>query len=169
VPDPLWRGAISGVGPPLELGVVFVRRELEPEAVLEVGWLGGGELAEEIVCAARIAPDEDDERWVTGWDRRVVARGALAFAFDACFADLRTRERELLADERFPAATVPVCPATCVGVPPGKPCTTTTVAATPSAPASAPTIAHVSDSRRRGSEGASHRRAARVNPSSAAQ
>jgi hypothetical protein len=173
VPDPVWRGAMSGVGPLVEFDAGVVRPEPEAEVVLEAGGLEGGGLELETVRAARTAPDEEDERWVTGcWDGRVVAPTAFAFAVDACFAGLcaRGREgREVLADEPFLAATEPGCSALAVGAPCGKPCTTTTAAATASAPPSAPIIAHDRESRRRGSDGASQRRATRAKPSSVAQ
>jgi hypothetical protein len=90
VPDPVWRGAMSGVGPLVEFDAALVRPEPEPEVVLEVGWLGEDALGLETVRAARTAPDEEDERWVTGRDGCVVARTAFAFGFaiDACFAGL---------------------------------------------------------------------------------
>jgi hypothetical protein len=138
--------------------------------VLDTGVLGGGELGLETVRAARTAPDEEDEGWLTAWwDGRVFARTAFAFGVVACFAGLREGVRELLADELLAAATEPVCFPLAVGAPCGKPWTTATAAPTASAPPSAPIIAHDTESRRRGSDGVSHRRAARGKPSSAAQ
>ena len=171
MPDPVWRGATSGVGPLVEFDVVGVPPELD--VVLEAGWLGGGALELETVRTARTAPDEEDEadeRVVTGWcDGRVVARPALAFAVEACFAGLWARGREVLPDEFLAAATEPVCFPLAVGEPCGRPWTTPTTAPTANAPPRAPIIAHERESRRRGSDGASHRRAARDKPSSAAQ
>jgi hypothetical protein len=170
VPEPVWRGAMSGVGPLVEFDVVVVPPEPELEVVLEAGWLAGGGLELETVCAARTAPDEEDEGWLTAWwEGRVVACTTFAFAVDACFAGLRARGRELLAAELLAAATEPVCFPLAVGAPCGKPWTTATAAPTASAPPSAPIIAHDTESRRRGSDGVSHRRAARGKPSSAAQ
>ena len=174
MPDPVWRGAMSGVGPLVEFEVGVVRPELEPEVVLEADGLGPDVVVLETVRAARTAPDEEDEGWVTAWwDGCVVARTAfafaLAFAVDACFADLCARGREFLADEPFAEATEPVCSPLAVGAPCGRPWTTATAAPTASAPPSAPIIAHDRESRRRGSDGVSQRRAARGKPSSAAQ
>ena len=170
MPEPVWRGAMSGVGPLVEFDDVVVPPEPEPEVVLEAGVLEGGGLELETVRVARTAPDEEYEGWVTAWwDGRVVARTGFAFAVDACFAGLRARGRELLADELLAAATEPVCFPLAVGVPCGRPCTTATAEPTASAPPSAPIIAHDSESRRRGSDGASQRRVARGKPSSAAQ
>jgi hypothetical protein len=132
--------------------------------------LAGGGLELETVRAARTAPDEEDEGWVTAWwDGRVFARAGFAFAVDACFAGLRAVGRELLADELLVAATEPVCFPLAVGAPCGRPWTTATAAPTASAPPRAPIIAHDRDSRRRGSDGVSQRRAARGKPSSVAQ
>jgi hypothetical protein len=111
--------------------------------VLEAGWLAGGGLELETVRAARTAPDEEDEGWLTAWwDGRVFARTAFAFGVVACFAGLREGVRELLADELLAAATEPVCFPLAVGAPCGKPWTTATAAPTASAPPSAPIIAH---------------------------
>jgi len=171
VPDPVWRGAMSGVGPLVELDVVGVPPE--PDVVLEAGWLGGGVLELETVRTARTASDEEDEedeRGVTGWwDGRVVARPTLAFAVEACFAGLWARGREVLSGEFLAAATEAVCFPLAVGEPCGRPWTTATTAPTASAPPRAPIIAHDSESRRRGSDDVSQRRAARGKPSSAAQ
>ena len=171
MPDPVWRGATSGVGPLVEFDVVGVPPE--PDVVLEAGWLGGGALELETVRTARTAPDEEDaedERGVTEWwDGRVVARPALAFAVEARVAGLRARGREVLPDEFLTAATEPVCFPLAVGEPCGRPWTTATTAPTVSAPPRAPIIAHDNESRRRGSDGVSQRRAARAKPSSAAQ
>jgi hypothetical protein len=170
VPDPVWRGAMSGVGPVVEFDVVVVPPEPEPEVVLDADALEGGGLELETVRAARTAPDEEDEGWVTAWwDGRVFARTAFAFAVEACFAGVCAAGRELLADELLVAATEPVCFPLAVGAPCGRPWTTATAAPTASAPPRAPIIAHDSDSRRRGSDGVSQRRAARGKPSSAAQ
>ena len=90
--------------------------------MLEAGWLAGGGLELETVRAARTAPDEEDEGWLTAWwVGRVVARTAFAFAVDACFAGLRAGGRELLADELLAAATEPVCFPLAVGEPFGRP------------------------------------------------
>jgi len=171
VPDPVWRGATSGVGPLVEFDVVGVPPE--PDVVREAGWLGGGVLELETVRAARTAPDEEDEedeRGVAGWwDGPVVARPALAFAVEACLAGLWARGREVLSGDFLAAATEPVCFPLAVGEPCGRPWTTATTAPTASAPPRAPIIAHDRESRRRGSDGASQRRAARGKPSSAAQ
>jgi hypothetical protein len=162
---------MSGVGPLVEFDVVGVPPE--PDVVLEAGWLGGGVLELETVRAARTAPDEadeEDEGGVTGWwDGRVVPRPALAFAVEACFAGLGTGGREVLSDDFLAAATEPVCLPLAVGEPCGRPWTTATTAPTASAPPRAPIIAHDRESRRRGSDGVSQRRAARGKPSSAAQ
>jgi hypothetical protein len=164
---------MSGVGPLVEFDVVVVPPEPEPEVVLETGVLDGGGLELETVRAARTAPDEEDEEdegWVTGWwDGRVVARPPLAFAVEACFAGLWVCGREVLSGEFLAAATEPVCFPLAVGEPCGRPWTTATTAPTASAPPRAPIIAHDRESRRRGSDGVSQRRAARGRPSSAAQ
>jgi len=173
VPDPVWRGAMSGVGPLVEFDVVVVPPEPELEVVFETGVLGGGVLELETVRAARTAPDEEDEEYeggVTGWwDARVVARPALAFAVEACFAGLWARGREVLSGEFLAAATEPVCFPLAVGEPFGRPWTTATTAPTASAPPRAPIIAQDRERRRRGSDGVSQRRAARGKSSSAAQ
>jgi len=170
VPDPVWRGAMSGVGPLVEFDVVVVPPEPELEVVFETGVLGGDVLELETVRAARTPPDEEDEGWVTGWwDGRVVARPPLAFAVEACFAGLCARGREVLSGEFLAAATEPVCFPLAVGEPCGRPRRTATTAPTASAPPRAPIIAHDRESLRRGSDGASQRRAARDKPSSAAQ
>jgi hypothetical protein len=161
---------MSGVGPLVEFDVVLVPPEVEPEVVRDTGVLGGGVLELETVRAARTAPDEEDEGWVTGWwEGRVVAPPALAFAVEACFAGLRARGRDVLSDGFLGVATEPVCFPLAVGEPPGRPWTTATTAPTASAPPRAPIIAHDRESRRRGSDGVSQRRAARGKPSSAAQ
>ena len=174
MPDPVWRGAMSGVGPLVEFDVVGVPPE--PDVVLEAGWLGAGVLELETVRAARTAPDEEDEeyggdeRGVTAWwDGRVVARPALAFAVEACFAGLWARGREVLSGEFLAAPTEPVCLPLAAGEPCGRPWTTPTTAPTASAPPRAPIIAQDRERRRRGSDGVSQRRAARGKSSSAAQ
>jgi hypothetical protein len=165
------RGAINGVGPALavELDVVVPRVELD-EVALE-GWgLGGGGGLAETVRTARFCVDEvdDDGFWTAGWD---VFAGLFTrvFAVVARLADVRARRVELLAGELFAVVTEPACSATAFGAARGKPCTIATAAPTASAPPSAPIIAHDRESRRRGSDGASQRRAARGKPSSAAQ
>ena len=168
--DPV-RGAISGVGPPLplELEVVVVPAR-DDEAVLE-GWGldGGGGLAE-TVRTARFCVDEvdDDGVWTAAWDVfvRLFTR---VFAVVARLAGVRARRVELLAGELFAVVTEPECSAAAFGAARGKPCTIATAAPTASAPPRAPIIAHDSESRRRGSDGASQRREARGKPSSAAQ
>jgi hypothetical protein len=161
---------MSGVGPLVEFDVVVVPPEPEPEVVLDAGVLAGCELELETVRAARTAPDEEDEGWLTAWwAGRVFARTAFAFGVVVCFAGLRAGGRELLADELLAAATEPVCFPLAVGALCGRPCTTATAAPTASAPPSAPIIAHDRESRRRGSDGVSQRRTARRKPSSAAQ
>jgi hypothetical protein len=168
VPDPA-RGAISGVGPPLpvELDVVVV-----PARVDEVV-LGAVELAgelDETVRTARIGVvvADDDGFWTAAWDVfvRLFTR---AFAVVARLGDVRARRLELLAVGLLAVATEPECSATALGAARGKPCTIATAAPTASAPPRAPIIAHDSESRRRGSDGASQRREARGKPSSAAQ
>jgi hypothetical protein len=163
------RGAISGVGPllPVELDVVVV-----PARVDEVV-LGAVELAgelDETVRTARIGVVEaDDDGFSTAaWDVfvRLFAR---AFAVVARLGDVRARRVELLAVGLLGVATEPACSATAFGASRGKPCTIATAAPTDNAPPRAPIIAHDSESRRRGSDGASQRRAARGKPSSAAQ
>ena len=67
MPEPVWRGAMSGVGPLVEFDVVVVPPEPEPEVVFDTGVLGVGVLGLETVRVARTAPDEEDERWVTAW------------------------------------------------------------------------------------------------------
>ena len=163
------RGAISGVGPllPVELDVVVV-----PARVDEVV-LGAVELAgelDETVRTARIGVVEaDDDGFSTAaWDvfARLFTR---AFAAVARLGDVRARRVELLAVGLLAVATEPECSATAFGVARGKPCTIATAAPTANAPPRAPIIAHDSESRRRGSDGASQRREARGKPSSAAQ
>jgi hypothetical protein len=165
------RGAISGVGPPLpvELDAVVVPARVD-EVVLE-GWaLGGGGGLAETVRTARFCVDEaDDDGFSTAaWDVfvRLFTR---AFAVVARLGDVRARPVDLLAGELFAVVADPACSATAFGAPRGKPCTIATAAPTASAPPRAPIIAHDSESRRRGSEGASQRREARGKPSSAAQ
>jgi hypothetical protein len=165
------RGAINGVGPPVavELDVVVPRVELD-EVVLE-GWgLGGGGGLAETVRTARFCVEEvdDDGFWTAAWDVfvRLFTR---AFAVVARLGDVRARRVELLAVGLLAVATEPACSATAFGAARGKPCTIATAAPTASAPPRAPIIAHDSESRRRGSDGASQRREARGKPSSAAQ
>jgi hypothetical protein len=157
------------VGPPfpVELDVVVV-----PARVDEVV-LGAVELAgelDETVRTARIGVVEaDDDGFSTAaWDVfvRLFAR---AFAVVARLGDVRARRVELLAVGLLGVATEPACSATAFGASRGKPCTIATAAPTDNAPPRAPIIAHDSESRRRGSDGASQRRAARGKPSSAAQ
>jgi hypothetical protein len=164
VPDPA-RGAISGVGSPpvVELDVVVVPALLE-EVVLEGG---GGGLAE-TVRTARIGVVEADGFSTAARDV-FVGLCTRVFAVAARLADVRARGVELLAGELFAVVTEPACSATAFGAARGKPCTIATAAPTASAPPRAPIIAHDSESRRRGSDGASQRRAARGKPSSAAQ
>ena len=168
MPDPA-RGAISGVGPPLpvELDVVVVPARVD-EVVLEAVELAG-EL-DETVRTARIGVVEaDDDGFSTAaWDvfARLFTR---AFAAVARLGDVRARRVELLAVGLLAVATEPECSATAFGVARGKPCTIATAAPTANAPPRAPIIAHDSESRRRGSDGASQRREARGKPSSAAQ
>ena len=57
MPDPVWRGAMSGVGPLVEFDAGVVPPEPEPEVVLDAGVLAGGGLDLETVRAARTAPD----------------------------------------------------------------------------------------------------------------
>ena len=169
MPDPA-RGAISGVGSPLpvELDVVVVVPARVDEDVL-----GAVELAvglDETVRTARIGVVEaDDDRFSTAaWDVfvRLFTR---AFAVVARLGDVRARRVELLAVGLLAVVTEPACSATAFGAARGKPCTIATAAPTASAPPRAPIIAHDSESRRRGSDGASQRREARGKPSSAAQ
>jgi hypothetical protein len=170
VPDPA-RGAISGVGPPLPVElddvVVVVPARVDEDV------LGAVELAvglDETVRTARIGVDEvdDDGFWTAAWDVfvRLFTR---AFAVVARLGDVRARRMELLAVGLLAVATEPACSATAFGAARGKPCTIATAAPTASAPPRAPIIAHDSESRRRGSDGASQRREARGKPSSAAQ
>jgi len=167
VVDPV-RGAISGVGPAsaFELDVVVDPARLD-EAVLEAGWLGAGGLAE-TVRTARIGVVEADVFSAAGWDV-FVGVCARAFAVAARFGGVRARRVEFWAGGLFAVVTGPACSATAVGASRGKPCTTATAEPTASAPPRAPIIAHDSESRRRGSDAASQRRAARGKPSSAAQ
>ena len=164
MPDPA-RGAISGVGSPpvVELDVVVVPALLE-EVVLEGG---GGGLAE-TVRIARIGVVEADGFSTAAWDV-FVGLCTRAFAVVARLAGVRARRVELLAVGLLAVVTEPACSATALGAARGKPCTIATAAPTASAPPRAPIIAHDSESRRRGSDGASQRRAARGKPSSAAQ
>ena len=170
MPDPA-RGAISGVGPPLPVElddvVVVVPARVDEDV------LGAVELAvglDETVRTARIGVVEaDDDGFSTAaWDVfvRLFTR---AFAVVARLGDVRARRVELLAGELFAVVTEPACSATALGAARGKPCTIATAAPTASAPPRAPIIAHDSESRRRGSDGASQRREARGKPSSAAQ
>ena len=168
VPDPA-RGAISGVGSPLpvELDVVVV---VVPARVDE-DVLGAVELAvglDETVRTARIGVVEADGFSTAAWDVfvRLFTR---AFAVVARLAGVRARRVELLAVGLLAVVTEPACSATALGAARGKPCTIATAAPTASAPPRAPIIAHDSESRRRGSDGASQRREARGKPSSAAQ
>jgi hypothetical protein len=170
VPDPV-RGAIRGVGPllPVELDVVVVPARVD-EVVLGAGGLGGGGLAETVRTARIGVVEADDDGFATAaWDV-VVRRCARAFAVVARLADVRARGVEFLAVGLLAVATTePACSATAFGAARGKPCTIATAAPTASAPPRAPIVAHDSESRRRGSDGASQRRAARGKPSSAAQ
>jgi len=170
VSDPA-RGAISGVGPPLpvELDVVVVPARVD-EVVLGAGALGGGGGLAETVRTARIGVVEaDDDGFSTAaWDA-FVGLCTRAFAVVARLADVRARRVEFLAVGLLAVATEPACSATAFGPARGKPCTIATAAPTASAPPRAPIIAHDSESRRRGSDGASQRRAARGKPSSDAQ
>jgi hypothetical protein len=165
------RGAINGVGPPLalEFDVVVPRVELDEVGLEDRGLGDGGGLAE-TVRTARFCVDEadDDGFWTAAWDVfvRLFTR---AFAVVARLGDVRARRVELLAVGPLAVATEPECSATAFGAARGKPCTIATAAPTASAPPRAPIIAHDSESRRRGSEGASQRREARGKPSSAAQ
>lgn len=164
------RGAISGVGPPpaFELDVVVVPPRVD-EVVLGAGGLGGGGLAETVRTARiGVVEAEDEGSSTTGWDvfARLCTR---AFAVVACFTGVRARRVELLAGALLVVVTAPACSATAFGAARGKPCTIATAAPTANAPPRAPIIAHDSESRRRGSDGASQRRAARGKPSSAAQ
>jgi hypothetical protein len=169
VSDPV-RGAISGVGPPLpvELDVVVVPARVD-EVVLGAGALGGGGLAETVRTARTGVVDADDDGFSTAaWDV-LVGLCTRAFAVVARLADVRARRVEFLAVGLLAVATEPACSATAFGAARGKPCTIATAAPTASAPPRAPIIAHDSESRRRGSDGASQRRAARGKPSSDAQ
>ena len=161
------RGAISGVGPlpAFELDVVVDPARLD-EVVLEAGGLGAGGLTE-TVRTARIGVVGADGFSAAGDVFAGVC--ARAFAVVACFAGVRARRVEFWAGGLFAIATEPECSATAFGAPRGKPCTIATAAPTASAPARAPIIAHDRESRRRGSDAASQRRAARGKPSSAAQ
>jgi hypothetical protein len=165
------RGAISGVGPPLpvELDVVVVPARVD-EVVLEARGLGAGGLDETVLRTARIGVVEaDDDGFSTAaWDV-FVWLFTRAFAVVARLGDVRARRVELLAVGLLGVATEPACSATAFGAARGKPCTIATAAPTANAPPRAPIIAHDSESRRRGSDGASQRRAARGKPSSAAQ
>lgn len=164
------RGAISGVGPPLpvELGVVVVPAWVD-EVVLETGRLGGGGLDETVRTARIGVVDMDDDGIATAAWEVFVGLCTRAFAVVARLADVRARGVEFLAVGLLAVATEPACSATAFGAACGKPCTIATAAPTASAPPRAPIIAHDSESRRRGRDGASQRRAARGKPSSAAQ
>ncbi len=167
--DPV-RGAISGVGPPLpvELDVVVVPARVD-EVVLEAAGLGGGGLAETVRTARIGVVETDDDGFSTAaWDV-FVRVGTRAFAVVVRLAGVRARRVEFLAVGLLAVATEPACSATAFGAARGKPCTIATAAPTASAPPRAPIIAHDSESRRRGSDGASQRRAARGKPSSDAQ
>ena len=164
------RGAISGVGPPpvVELDVVVVPARVD-EVVLGAGALGGGGLAETVRTARIGVVEADDDGFSTAaWDVfvRVCTR---AFAVVARLAGVRARRVDFLAVGLLAVATEPACSATAFGAARGKPCTIATAAPTASAPPRAPIIAQDSESRRRGSDGASQRRAARGKSSSAAQ
>jgi hypothetical protein len=164
------RGAISGVGPPLpvELDVVVVPARVD-EVVLGAGGLGGGGLAETVRTARIGVVETDDDGFSTAaWDV-FVGLCTRAFAVVARLAGVRARWVDFLAGELFAVVTDPACSATAFGVARGKPWTIATAAPTASAPPRAPIIAHDSESRRRGSDGVSQRRAARGKPSSAAQ
>jgi len=168
VSDPA-RGAISGVGPPLpvELDVVVVPARVD-EVVLEAAGLGGG-LAETVRTARIGVVEADDDGFSTAaWDV-FVRVGTRAFAVVVRLAGVRARRVEFLAVGLLAVATEPACSATAFGAARGKPCTIATAAPTANAPPRAPIIAHDSESRRRGSEGASQWREARGKPSSAAQ
>ena len=163
------RGAISGVGPPLpvELDVVVVPARVD-EVVLEAAGLGGG-LAETVRTARIGVVEADDDGFSTAaWDV-FVRVGTRAFAVVVRLAGVRARRVEFLAVGLLAVATEPACSATAFGAARGKPCTIATAAPTANAPPRAPIIAHDSESRRRGSEGASQWREARGKPSSAAQ
>jgi hypothetical protein len=116
------RGAISGVGPPpvVELVVVVVRAGVY-EVVLEAGGLEAGGLGGETVRTARIAEDEVDERLAAALAGRVGVWTTRAFAFVACFADLRARRAEFWADGLLAEGTAPASFATAVGASRGKP------------------------------------------------
>ena len=169
------RGAISGVGPLLEveLDVVGVRTGPE-EVVLETEDAGAGGLGE-TVRVARIAVldvevlDVDGEGLTVALDGRVLRWTTRDFAVVACFAGFRARRFEFWADCLLAVVAEPACSATAFGVPPGRPCTITTAAPTASAPPRAPTIPQDSESRRRERDDASQRRLARANPSWAVQ
>jgi len=162
------RGAISGVGPPLavELDVVGVPARLE-EVVLEARELDAGGLAE-TVRTARIGVVEADGFSAAGAGA-FVGVCTRVFAVATCFAGFRGRRVEFWLDGLLGVATEVACSATAFEAPRGKPCTITTAAPTASAPPRAPTVAHDSESRRRGNDGASQRETARGKPSSAAQ
>jgi hypothetical protein len=168
VPDPA-RGAISGVGPllPVEFEVVVVPARVD-EVALGAARLAGG--LDETVRTARIGVVEadDDGFSMAAWDVfvRLFTR---AFVVVARLGDVRARRVVLLAAGLLAVVTEPACSAPAFGAARGKPCTIATAAPTASAPPRAPIIAHDSESRRRGSDGASQRREARGKPSSAAQ
>jgi hypothetical protein len=164
------RGAISGVGPPLpvELDVVVVPAWVD-EVVLGAGGLGGGGLAETVRTARIGVVEADDDGFSTAaWDV-LVRLCTRAFAVVERLGDVRACGVEFLVVGLLAVATEPACSATAFGAARGKPCTIATAAPTANAPPRAPIIAHDSESRRRGSDGASQRRAARGKPSSVAQ
>ena len=164
------RGAISGVGPPLpvELDVVVVPARVD-EVVLGAGGLGGGGLAETVRTARIGVVEADDDGFSTAaWDV-LVRLCTRAFALVERLGDVRACGVEFLVVELLAVATEPACSAAAFGAARGKPCTIATAAPTAKAPPRAPIIAHESESRRRGSDGASQRREARGKPSSAAQ
>jgi len=164
------RGAISGVGPPLafELDVVVVPARVDDVVFVGEG-LGAGGLAETVRTARIGVVEADDDGFSTAaWDV-FVGLCTRAFAVVVRLAGVRARRVEFLAVGLLAVATEPACSATAFGAARGKPCTIAIAAPTASAPPRAPIIAHDSESRRRGSDGASQRRAARGKPSSAAQ
>jgi hypothetical protein len=164
------RGAISGVGPPLpvELDVVVVPARVD-EVVLGAGGLGGGGPAETVRTARIGVVEADDDGFSTAaWDV-LVRLCTRAFAVVERLGDVRACGVEFLVVGLLAVATEAACSATAFGAARGKPCTIATAAPTANAPPRAPIIAHDSESRRRGSDGASQRRAARGKPSSAAQ
>jgi hypothetical protein len=172
--DPV-RGAISGVGPLLVVGLDVVAVRTGPEEdVLETEDTGAGGLGE-TVRVARIAVldvedlDAEDEGWTAALAERVLLWTTRDFAVVACLVGFRARRVELRADCPLAVVAESACSATALGVPPGRPWKITTAAPTARAPPRAPTIPQDSESRRRESEDASQRRPARGNPSWAAQ